>query len=295
MKPESNIIIIPLYKTKLSKTIDISIKYMYNTIEVIFLEIKNATVKYFKKNGFNSLPSEGLHHVKVLPFFSVVQSVEGSYDIALGSGKTEKTGEGGFFIAPSGVQQTITHHDNKNSGRMTCRWIFIDVEIDNAYSLDSLFQFPTVINDEKKNELSALFDRLFETDNVWENYSDLYKLLKYLTLLSVPLRKQPHRGVQNAITYISKHYKEQITVQLLSEVSNMSEPGFYTAFKKHVGTSPLAYLNSYRLSVAADKLTESTDTLSEISYSVGINDPLYFSKLFKKTYGVPPSVRRKGI
>lgn len=284
--------ITPLYKTKLLKGIDISIKNMYNTIEVIILEIKHVEIKYFKKNGFSSVQSEGLHHVKALPFLSVVQSVEGSYDITLGNGKTEKTGDGGFFIAPSGVQQNIIHHDSKISGRMTCRWIFIDAQIDGTYSLDLLYRFPTVIADEKKNEISALFDHLFATDNVWDNYSDLYKLLKLLISIASPLEKQPHRGIQSAITYISTHYKEEITVRRLSEISSMSEPGFYAAFKKRVGSSPLAYLNSYRLSLAADKLTESDDTLSEIGYSVGINDPFYFSKLFKKTYGVSPKEYR---
>ena len=33
-------------------------------------------------------------------------------------------------------------------------------------------------------------------------------------------------------------------------------------------------------------------TVSEISYSVGINDPLYFSKLFKKIYGMSPKEYR---
>ena len=39
---------------------------------------------------------------------------------------------------------------------------------------------------------------------------------------------------------------------------------------------------------AADRLTATDDAVGEISYAVGIHDPLYFSKLFKKNYGMTP-------
>ena len=79
---------------------------------------------------------------------------------------------------------------------------------------------------------------------------------------------------------------------MLAGISNMSESNFYAAFKKQMAISPIAYLNNYRLSIAADRLTDTSDTVSEISYSVGISDPLYFSKLFKKTYGMTPKEYR---
>ena len=106
------------------------------------MEIRKAEIKYLKKDGFISDSNINVKHVKVLPWLSVVQSVEGSYDITLGTGRKEQTGDGGFFIAPSGVQQTIVHHVNSESGRMKSRWLFIDVEINNAYKLDSLYKFP---------------------------------------------------------------------------------------------------------------------------------------------------------
>ncbi len=256
------------------------------------MEITSAQIKFFKKGGFASARNEGVKHIKVLPYLSVVQSVEGSYDISLGSGDTLQTGEGGFFIAPASVQQTIVHHVNKKSGKMTCRWLFIDIEINKAFRLDALYQFPAVVNDERKQELNALFDRLFETNDVWENYGDCYRLLGYLTQMATPIKNALHQGIQNAVSYITKHYTEGISVKTLADISNMSESHFYAAFRKHVGDSPIAYINHYRLSIAAEKLTQTDITVSEISYSVGINDPLYFSKLFKKIYGMTPKEYR---
>ena len=239
------------------------------------------------------MSNENVRHVKVLPYLSVVQSVEGSYDISLGGGETFSTGDGGFFIAPSNVQQTIVHHVNKKSGRMTARWVFIDVEVNKFVPLDLLCRFPAVINDDRKNELNRLFDRLFETDNIWKNYSDCYALAECLIKTATPIENRAPEGVQSAVAYVTEHYMEKITIEDLANVSNMSESNFYAAFRKCMGISPIAYLNNYRLSVAAGKLAESTDQISAIGYSVGISDPLYFSKLFKKTYGVAPKEYRR--
>lgn len=256
------------------------------------MEIKNAEIKYFKKDGFLSESTENVTHVKILPYLSVVQSVEGSYDITLGNGKKERTGDGGFFIAPSGIQQTIVHHINRESKRMICRWLFIDVEINRAYKLDSLYQFPTVITDEHKNELNILFDELFESDDIWSNYSCCYKILGLLLQSSEPSMRKIDEGIQKAVAYLTENYRSQMSIKELAKTANMSESNFYAEFRRDMGSSPIAYLNRYRLSLAADRLTETNDTINEISYEVGINDPLYFSKLFKKTYSMTPKEYR---
>lgn len=266
---------------------------MYNTIEVIALEIKNIEIKHFGKHGFYGAKNENLRHVKILPYLSIVQSVEGSYDITLGNGKAEKTGERGFFIAPAGVEQTIVHHVSPENKTMTCRWIFLDVVINKTISIDTLYQFPTVINDERKHILNAFFDRLFETDDIWENYGDCYKLMKYLVQAANEAPNEIHKDVQRTISFMREHYSEEIRIVALAEAAGMSESNFYAIFKKYTGTSPIAYLNNYRLSVAADRIIETKSSVSEIAYSVGINDPLYFSKLFKRTYGTSPKEYRQ--
>lgn len=256
------------------------------------MEITSAQTKYLKKGGFFSVNNEGVKHVKVLPYLSIVQSVEGSYDIALGRGNTLQTGDGGFFIAPSNIHQTIVHHVNKKSGKMSARWIFIDVEINKSFSLDTLYRFPVVVNDDLKKELNTLFDRIFETDDIWQNYSDCYTLIGLLVKIATPIPNKMHIGIQTAVAYINENYRDEITVKALATLANMSEPNFYSVFKKQMGISPIAYLNNCRLSIAADRLTDTSDPISEISYSVGINDALYFSKLFKKIYGMPPKEYR---
>ncbi|MEG0497511.1 MAG: helix-turn-helix domain-containing protein, partial [Carnobacterium sp.] len=60
------------------------------------------------------------------------------------------------------------------------------------------------------------------------------------------------------------------------------------------GDSPINYLIKIRLEQAKLLLDTETDmTIKEISKLIGYNDALYFSKLFKKHYGQPPSAFAK--
>ena len=67
-----------------------------------------------------------------------------------------------------------------------------------------------------------------------------------------------------------------------------------TVFSKKVrgltGHTPNEYFRIIRLKKAAELLLEG----SEVSYKVGISDPLYFSRCFKTHYGVSPSVYLRG-
>ena len=61
-------------------------------------------------------------------------------------------------------------------------------------------------------------------------------------------------------------------------------------FKKETGLTPLQYLTDKRLENAASNLAMSggRGNISEIAYQCGFSEPLYFSRLFKRKYGVSP-------
>ena len=61
---------------------------------------------------------------KSLPVLSVVQAIEGSYQISLDGGPACSTGEMGAFIAPAETLQSITHHVNPQTGQMRAHWVF---------------------------------------------------------------------------------------------------------------------------------------------------------------------------
>lgn len=99
--------------------------------------------------------------------------------------------------------------------------------------------------------------------------------------------------MEYARRYFNEHYNEQINIEEYAESRNMSVSWFQRNFKQIVNYSPMQYLLTIRMNNAAS-LLESTDySMAEISAIVGYDNPLYFSRLFKKQNRVSPSEYRK--
>lgn len=64
-------------------------------------------------------------------------------------------------------------------------------------------------------------------------------------------------------------------------------------FQKAIGSSPVAWLRRIRIEQAMQKLVGTEDSVAEIAYQVGYNDPLFFSRDFRKAIGRSPSEYRK--
>ncbi len=257
------------------------------------MKINSIELKFFHKGGFNASQCDNVCHVKTLPYLSVVQAVEGNYDIRLGENDTLNTKNGGIFIAPSDVRQTITHHVNRETGVMLCRWVFIKVTVNGIYDFEDLFSFPTIVPEQHRKDFSDTLDRLFASKSIFDDYICYHQLVKLLFMLARENEGVYSFNVHNALKFIKRNYQSTITVQDIADAASISPSRLYSIFKRELSLSPIAYLNSFRLSIAAQLLLTTQKTVTEIAAEVGINDPIYFNKLFKKSYQVPPTEYRK--
>ena len=76
--------------------------------------------------------------------------------------------------------------------------------------------------------------------------------------------------------------------RLAAEVGN-SYSTLYAKIKAITGSSPQIYLNTYRMNVAREMLSEGKQTVSEVAYSVGYSSPSNFSRAFKRQFGITPT------
>ncbi|MCR5053596.1 MAG: response regulator [Lachnospiraceae bacterium] len=95
--------------------------------------------------------------------------------------------------------------------------------------------------------------------------------------------------VRKALDYINENYSEQISLSTISEHVNLSSSYLCKIFKMATGVSITSYLSDLRMKKAKELLSSSDNSIKEISHAVGIDDQLYFSRMFKKFYGVSPS------
>ncbi len=257
------------------------------------MDINRIDIEYVSKDQFDSLVMDKIRHIKTLPYLSVVQAVEGSYDIRLGDDKTYSTGSRGFFIAPSNIQQTITHNADRSSGRMICRWVFIKVKLNGLYIMDDIYDLPVILSEKYAREMDMIFEKLFSADDVFSEYACYYEIIKIISAVAVNKKDKVPSYIDSALSYIKENYANKITVCDIAQSVNLSESHFFSVFKKQTGVSPMAYLNGYRLSLAAELIVKTSKTISEISDLTGIRDPIYFNKLFRKAYQMSPSEYRK--
>jgi len=256
------------------------------------MHIRKINIEYARKNGFTSDTCDGNCHTKVLPYLSVVQAVEGSYDIRLDNSEMFNTGNGGFFIAPSNVQQQIVHNTDRASKKMVCRWVFIKIKINDIYSFDEKFSLPTILPKNIKSQMNEVFDRLFCTDNPFDEYICYYEIVKLLSLVANKKEQSLSPYIEQALRYIKDNYREKISVEDIAKQTLLSASHLFTVFKKQMGVSPICYLNNYRMSIAAELLQGTTKSINRIATEVGIDDAIYFNKIFKKHYQMSPTEYR---
>ena len=76
---------------------------------------------------------------------------------------------------------------------------------------------------------------------------------------------------------------------------NISVSWFIQNFKQYTNTTPAQYIQNLRLSNAKSLLETTNYNVTEISNLVGYENPLYFSRFFRKQFGASPSQFRKQL
>lgn len=90
--------------------------------------------------------------------------------------------------------------------------------------------------------------------------------------------------------YIEQNYwKPALTVTEIVKAVNLERSYLFRRFKGATGKSVLEYITSCRIRRACELLKTSGLPIQSVAYSVGYNDPLYFSKVFKKATSLTPS------
>lgn len=95
--------------------------------------------------------------------------------------------------------------------------------------------------------------------------------------------------VQHACDYIAKHYANRISVEDVAMHLGICRSQLYRIFKQHTAMSPQKYLTEFRMRQACNLMSSRSMTVKEIAYSVGFDDPLYFSTVFRASMGQTPT------
>lgn len=146
---------------------------------------------------------------------------------------------------------------------------------------------------------------LRECEEQQENYLDvcaglarvfLIILRRYIIQQSLSLdRTRSNSECVRIKQYMAEHFRENITLDTLAEMSHMSKHYLIHTFNKEIGCSPISYLLAHRIAESKHLLETSDYSVNQISTITGFSSPSYFNQRFKKFVGITPLEYRKAF
>ena len=188
------------------------------------------------------------------------------------------------------------YHPSEETG-WTERWSLFNGDQPNQWFVHELISqdFP-ILHVGIRNELIERFDRLLEIAQTHPPFANQIQAGVTIEIMGLILKHhqtrptrftQSTRLVERALDFIRKNWTREIDFVALAECSGVSSRHFRRLFREATGLAPQQYLLNLRLNEAKRLL--GTMPISEVSYKVGFDNPLYFSRLFKEKIGVSPS------
>lgn len=153
-------------------------------------------------------------------------------------------------------------------------------------------------------ERIRLFDQIVST--ILNGYSPANLLFANLTLsfflgsFVLPENFQPKTRVsttatptEKAIQFMQDNLTKPITLDNIAQSAHLSISFFSRKFRQETGYAPIEYFNHLRVQKACQLLHFSDLRINEVASQIGIDDPFYFSRLFRKQMGASPAQYRK--
>ncbi|MHC5353510.1 two-component regulator propeller domain-containing protein [Myroides sp. LJL115] len=137
-------------------------------------------------------------------------------------------------------------------------------------------------------------------NKILEPLSQIKQSNQLKDILQVPLQQIAQEEVQisfeqkllrKALGILQQSYsRPEFSIEELTQELGVSKIKCYRLFKDNLDKSPMELLVELRMERAKSLIHSNTGmTISEISFECGYNDPKYFSKTFKKIFGITPS------
>lgn len=123
-------------------------------------------------------------------------------------------------------------------------------------------------------------------------YAEL-NILLYRHIMDKHLLAGSNETLQKAVGFLQQNYAKDLNQEALAAHVGVSDRYLRRLFARHLGVSPVDYLNQIRIRHARDLLMNTDLTIKEVSFRCGFRSPQYFSRLFKQLTGTTPRTLNK--
>lgn len=171
---------------------------------------------------------------------------------------------------------------------------------DGADRIQQLFKTLDGLSLMPAGRLSSLFRSIYENfaeeDSMkrWRAGLDCSELLyELLTSGRRESKEGAKGGLERSKAYMKEHFSEDLSIERLASIADISSKYFVDLFKKTYGLSALDYVTKKRMDRAKSLMLRTDRLLKDIAHEVGYADEFYFSRKFKQTVGMSPTAYMK--
>jgi AraC family transcriptional regulator len=260
---------------------------------------------------------------------NVISPYSRLYYITKGSGyitrnKTRYLIEPGFmYLLPA-----FTLVDLYCPESFTHYYIHFTTELPDGHNLFSLFDYSLKLKASEQNIDETIFEKLMQLNPgmelierdankpIYRSLLERHEMLNkdkpahkiietnaLMRLIIAPFLRIPDKSsvnqrtginrFENVIKHINENISQTFSLNELAGMANLNPSYFSSLFTKHMGISPIRYVNTKKVENAQRLLLSTTKTLDEIASLTGYDDVFYFSRIFKKITGIPPALYRR--
>lgn len=234
--------------------------------------------------------------------FILIYCIKGEGWVSVdGQNKVVKTGQ--FFIIPKNKAHA---YGSNNLKPWSIYWIHFSGK-HAAYFCEE----PTVVKTIPPSRIARIEERKILFEEIMQNlemgyskenlqYANIclahflasFKYLSQFRQIRSIREKDP---IENVILFMKENLPKKLTLYELAVESGLSSSHFSLVFRKRTGRSPMDYLIHLRIQKACQYLDHSRLRVVELAAKVGYEDPLHFSRIFKKVMGVSPVYYRNKL
>ena len=98
--------------------------------------------------------------------------------------------------------------------------------------------------------------------------------------------------ITDTLDYLLQTQCHNVTLKYVADYAGISASYLSYSFKQKTGISFKDYVHNYKMQQSVKKLLNSQLTITQIAFGLGYNDTVNFSRVFKKDFGITPSVYR---
>ncbi len=204
-----------------------------------------------------------------------------------------------FFILPQNIEHAYA---STEQNPWSIYWIYIEgdslIELNNLQVVQKNLK-PIYIK--SNSDILPLFIKMYKTLELGYSIDNLLFanmcLSEFISLFIYNARHYESTldktdCIDNAILFMKQQINENISLSELSKINNYSVSRFSNLFKQKTGYAPIDYFLQMKMQKACQQLDFTNLSIKEIAFSMGFEDPYYFSKRFKNIIGMSPKKYR---